>query len=44
MTTQRTPNTIVSKIRYAIRDLHRAPEGQFTFDRELRTYNDKFIR
>ena len=43
-TTQSKPDTIVSKIRYALRDLHRAPEGQFTFDREIRTYHDEFIR
>ena len=44
MTTQSKPNTIVSKLRYALRDLVRAPEGQFTFDREIRTYKDDFIR
>ncbi len=37
-------HTIVSKIRYALRDLHRAPEAQFTFDREIRKYHDRFIR
>ena len=40
----KTKNTIASKIRHALRDFGRAPEGQFTFDREIRTYNDKYIR
>jgi hypothetical protein len=43
MTTQTKP-TITSKIRHALRELTRGPEGQFTFDREIRTYNDKYIR
>ena len=36
--------TIVSKIRRALRDMHRAPEGMFTFDRELGLDRREFRR
>ena len=35
MTTKTKTTTLISKIRHALRDLSRAPEAQFTFDREL---------
>jgi hypothetical protein len=43
MTTKTKP-TIASKIRHALRDFSRTTEGQFTFDREIRTYDEKYIR
>ena len=35
MTTKTRTTTFISKIRHVLRDFNRAPEGMFTFDREL---------
>ena len=39
MNTKTRTTTIVSKIRHALREMHRAPEGMFTFDRELSDFH-----